>query len=89
MKKIIAMAISYPNVINKESEKILKLFEAAEQSGIIYNGKKSLLKTERFDLLVGFKYSARISYCNYIIGNVFCYNTACADYHIISDGNPW
>ena len=28
MKKLIAMAISYPNVINKESEKILKLFEA-------------------------------------------------------------
>lgn len=30
MKKLIAMAISYPNVINKESEKILKLFEAEE-----------------------------------------------------------
>ena len=30
MKKLIAMAISYPNVINKESEKILILFEAGE-----------------------------------------------------------
>ena len=38
-------------------------------------------------LFVFFDYSAWISNCNYIVGYIFCYNTACANYNIIPDRN--
>ena len=44
-------------------------------------------KIQHPSLFVFFDYSAGISHCNYIIGNVFRYNAARSDYDIISNRN--
>ena len=44
-------------------------------------------KIQHPSLFVFFDYSAGISHCNYIVGNIFCYNTARSNHNIIPDGN--
>ena len=38
-------------------------------------------------LLIPTDHSARTAYSNHIVGNIFCYNTACSNHNIIPDGN--